>query len=67
MQDNIWFQSEVRAFLPRIERLLPHLPKDKRAQLESVTSGLSQQFMDNLAATLDKWEYLYMEDLDSLQ
>lgn len=65
MSQNVWFQSEVRAFISRIERLIPYVPKDKRTVLESFVKGEIPEninLSNGLEALLDKWEYLYLED-----
>lgn len=65
MSQNVWFQSEVRAFASRIERLIPNIPKDKKDILESFVRGEEPHNIDlsnGLEALLDKWEYLYLED-----
>jgi len=51
----------------RIMRLRPHVPADKQKQLDNVLHAITTSNtpvvteLDPLAATLDKWEFLYLD------
>lgn len=51
----------------RIMRLRPHVPADKQKQLDNVLHVITTSNtpvvteLDPLGATLDKWEFLYLD------
>ena len=63
-----WNRAEVAdALTDRVMNLIPHLPTDKRKNMEKMLSSLHNERVkfitniDTLIATLTKWEFLYLD------